>query len=65
MKWIVDRIEDGIATVETDDMSVITVPLSKLPEGVREGDVVTLSLDKDEKKRIEDNVNSLMDELFE
>lgn len=37
---IVDRIEGRIAVIELEDGSHIDVPLSKLPEGTREGSVL-------------------------
>lgn len=37
---IVDRIENGIAALELEGRSMQMVPLSLLPEGVAEGDVL-------------------------
>lgn len=34
----VDRIESGIAVLERDDRTSIRIPLTELPENVREGD---------------------------
>ena len=39
--WIVDEIEEGVAAVEEDGARVLHVPLWLLPDGVREGDVLT------------------------
>lgn len=38
---IVDRIEGNIAVIEQEDGSFIEIPLHRLPEGVREGSVLT------------------------
>lgn len=40
MKLIVDRIENGIAVLEKDDLSVVEVALSALPDGTKEGSVI-------------------------
>ncbi len=40
MKLIVDRIEEGIAVCEKDDLSRINIPLSDLPDGTSEGSVI-------------------------
>lgn len=40
MKLTVERITEGIAVLEKEDMSHIEVPVSVLPEGVREGNIL-------------------------
>ena len=49
MKCTLDRIEEGIAVLIPLDNSLerITVPFSLLPIGSREGDVLTLTFDRD------------------
>lgn len=39
MICIVDRIEETTAVCQREDRSVFTLPLSCLPQGVKEGDV--------------------------
>ena len=39
-RWVVDGIEEGIARIEEDGERVLTVPLTLLPAGVREGQVL-------------------------
>ena len=39
-QWVVDSIEEGMASVEVDGGRMITVPLSTLPAGTREGHVL-------------------------
>jgi len=37
MPWIVDEIEEGLATLEnTEDQEIIYIPLTKLPAGTKE-----------------------------
>ena len=39
-RLIVDRIEEGIAVCEAEDMSHRNIPVMQLPEGTREGSAV-------------------------
>ncbi len=40
MRYTVDRIEETLAVLETEDREMLTIPAAKLPEGVKEGDVL-------------------------
>jgi len=42
MRYIVDRIEDGLAVLEKEDGSFEHIPSEKLPEGVHEGSMLVL-----------------------
>jgi hypothetical protein len=42
MRWIVDSIEEDVAAIEAEGGRTLRVPLSLLPEGVREGDVLSV-----------------------
>ena len=46
MKFIVEAIEDGVARLECDRTAAEYVQLSLLPEGVREGDVLSFDGEK-------------------
>jgi hypothetical protein len=48
--WIVDVIEDGSASIEVDGRRVTPIPQWILPEGVREGDVLSVTHDRKEGK---------------
>jgi hypothetical protein len=48
--WIVDVIEDGSASIEVDGRTVTPIPQWMLPEGVREGDVLSVTHDREEGK---------------
>ena len=52
MKLTVDRIEEGFAVLEKDDLTHENIPLSLLPDGIKEGSVLsfdgeTYALDPD------------------
>lgn len=42
LKYSVDRIEENFAVCEDEDGKFINIQLSDLPEGVREGDLISL-----------------------
>jgi len=41
-KLIIDRIEGDYAVCENDDKTFIDIPLSDLPDGVKEGDILVI-----------------------
>jgi hypothetical protein len=41
-RWIVDGIEEGVARLEADGERIFTLPVSLLPAGVREGQVLAV-----------------------
>ncbi len=46
-RWVVDSIEEKVASIEVDGGAMITIPVALLPRGAKEGDVlrVTIALD--------------------
>ncbi len=67
MNYIVDRVEGGHAVCEAEDRSMVDIPLSELPIGIKEGDRINLCDGKyslllpedDRKKRIRGLMNDL------
>lgn len=45
--WIVDVIEDGSASIEVDGRSVTPIPEWMLPLGVKEGDVLAVTHERE------------------
>lgn len=66
MKFIIDRFEDAIAVVELDDKEIIDIPRQILPRDAKEGDVIIVSIGKEEteerRKRIEGKFRLLFEE---
>jgi hypothetical protein len=48
--WIVAVIEDGSASIEVDGRTVTPIPQWMLPEGAKEGDVLSVTHDRMEGK---------------
>jgi hypothetical protein len=51
--WIIDSLEEDSAQVEEDGVRVIHVPRSILPPGAAEGDVLTVGLERQQRKNRE------------
>ena len=65
----VDRIENDTAVCERDDMSVVELALSSLPQGTKEGSVLKVengiyALDENEEKRRRKRILELQNMLF-
>ncbi|WP_425446921.1 DUF3006 domain-containing protein [Dethiothermospora halolimnae] len=70
MKGIVDRFEGKYAVVELDSNIMKNIPIEKLPNGIREGDVISIGekdivIDKKETKKRKEDIEKLMNEVFE
>ncbi len=65
MKIIIDRFEGDYAVCETDTGSFADVPRAVMPQGAAEGDVISITIDRSETDKRKQNINSLMDSLFE
>ncbi len=64
MKWIIDRIENNIAVCELENGEMLDVKISALPKGIREGDVINLSVDETETNERKERIDKLMNSLF-
>ena len=63
MQVIVDRVEEKFLVVEIDTGKVINMP-RELASEAKEGDVITITISKDETKKRAENIAKLMDEVF-
>jgi hypothetical protein len=67
MKVTIDRIEQGVAVLvmQDDPFDRISLPVLLLPQGCREGDVLTLTLEADhgETAAAKERVTGLIDKL--
>ena len=68
---VIDRFEGNIAVCENrQTKEIINIERSKLPENVREGDVIIFSnnkysIDYQERNKIEERIKSKVENLFE
>lgn len=69
MRYIVDRLEGDVAVLERDDLKFVDVPLSRLPEGVRQHDCLVekdgeWQLDPDRTEARKRRIDKKMRDLF-
>ncbi|SMF88115.1 Protein of unknown function [Paenibacillus uliginis N3/975] len=70
IKGVIDRFEDDIAVVEVEDGKTLHYPKHLLPSDAEVGDVIKIdgnhfTVDKDETKKRRNEIDGLMNELFE
>ena len=63
MEWIVDRIEENIVVLECEN-ETFEINASFLPENLKEGDVLKLSVDETAKKNKLETAKEKMNRLF-
>jgi hypothetical protein len=68
-RGIIDRFEGDIVVIETEGRT-IDVPVARLPQKAKAGDVVIIDgdnfhLDRAETRKRKTEIDTLMDELFE
>lgn len=63
MQVTVDRIEEDYIVLELEDGSIVDIPKELIP-GAKEGDIVDIYINKDEREKKEEVVKKLMDDLF-
>jgi len=67
MRATIDRIEEALAVlISREDESLrVTLPVSLLPPGCREGDIITIGIERDTqattaaKERVSDRIDKL------
>ncbi|NLY67848.1 MAG: DUF3006 domain-containing protein [Tissierellia bacterium] len=70
MKVIVDRFEGSYAVCEDEEQKMINIEIDKLPQGVKEGDVLiiegdNIKVDKEETEIRRERIRRLMEDLWE
>lgn len=64
MRFVIDRFEGENVVIESLEGQMIDIPNTIVPNGAREGDVLIISIDKDEREekeiRIKEKFNRLL-----
>lgn len=65
--YIIDRFEGDLAILERKDRSTFKVPRTKLPKSAKEGGIVTISWEIDERatKERKNNIEEIMNDFFD
>lgn len=64
MEVIVDRIEGDFAVVEIEKGKMCNLPIELVPD-VKEGDVVTITINQDKTEERKKTIEELMNSVFE
>lgn len=64
MDVFVDRVEGDYAVVEIDKGKMCNLPIELVPN-VKEGDVVTITINKDKTEERKKTIEELMNSVFE
>ncbi len=64
MKLIIDRFEGEYAVAEMPDGKMVNVPKILLSDA-KEGDVVEITVNKNETQKIKDEISELMESVWE
>lgn len=64
MRLIIDRFEGDFAVAELEDGSFVNLPKCVVPDA-KEGDVILITIDRDETKHRDEKITGLMDKLFQ
>ncbi len=70
MKYVIDRFEDHFAVCEDEEGKMINIERAKLPENVKEGDIIFedeegFKIDSKEIESQKERIEKLADELWE
>lgn len=64
MKVIIDRFEGDFAVVELENRQMADMPKALLPPGAREGDVISIIIDKTATAERKKKIEGLMSDLW-
>lgn len=65
--YIIDRFEGEWAVIETDHRQTFNLPRTILPNGTKEGDVISISVstDQDATRARREKINNMMENFFD
>lgn len=64
MEVIVNRIEGDYLVLELKNGNIVDVPSELIPEA-KEGDIITISINKEKTNKRKDEIQDLVDYIFE
>lgn len=64
MKWTVDSIKEGWVRIENEEEETLTVPISFLPKGICEGDIILIQKDEQSTETRKKEIKALMDSVW-
>jgi len=64
MQIIIDRFEGEFAIVELSDKTIVKIPKILVPDAL-EGDIIDITINKNETKNRKNQIVNLIDDIFE
>lgn len=64
MRFTIDRFEEEFAIVELENGEVVEIPKAILPSESKEGDIISISVEKDETEERKKRIQNKFDRLF-
>ncbi|MBR5157071.1 MAG: DUF3006 domain-containing protein [Clostridia bacterium] len=64
MRVVIDRFEGEFAVAEMPDGKMVNVPKVLLPEA-KEGDVIEITVNKNETEKLKNEISELMESVWE
>ncbi|WMM25187.1 DUF3006 domain-containing protein [Tissierella sp. MB52-C2] len=64
MKFTIDRFEEDFAIVELENKDTIEIPRIIIPEEAREGDIISITIEKAETDERKERIRGKFDRLF-
>ena len=66
MKYIIDRLEEGLAICENEQKEMISIPLAQLPKAIKEGDIIyeaegIYSIDEERRRNMRNKLMGLFE----
>lgn len=65
MDVIIDRFEGKFAIVEISEKVFADLPLDLVPDGAREGDVISIEINRGASEKRKKRIKDLMNKVFE
>lgn len=63
MKITIDRFEGNFAVVELENRKFANMPKSLVPQGAKEGSVLSIEIDEEEAEKRKQTVSVLIDKI--
>ena len=64
MKYTIDRFEDNFAVVELNNQKFINIPKEAIPKEAKEGDIISVQIDKEETVARKNHIQKLMNDVW-
>jgi hypothetical protein len=64
MKFTIDRFEEDFAIVELENKDTIEIPRIIIPEEAKEGDIISITIEKAETDERKERIRGKFDRLF-